>query len=374
MKLFQILMMAAKTGYSYRKKITINGESGAGTDYQVLLKVGESSGSSGYDFHLEGNSKDFPSEKNDGGDLTFSGSDGKTELAFWVEKVSGATPDRTAWVWVKVKEDLGTDKYIYIYYGNDSAENKSDGENTFILFDDFDGDSLDTDKWETNDIGNGSRSFSNSVMTQSVTSGGTRKILPKSNSFGRISMEMLHKNNGARRSLEDYNIIKDSQNIFQLFYENTAVIGISTDFLNNNSWQGIHVMEGSSSANVWRIVTINNKGNTSVAGIYDIDRVSKGSDTRNFDLGSSVSLGSFGCRYVNANATVEIDWFFIRKIISTEPSFKEAGTEYPTYTEATNDSTIPDLEKDKYLYCKQVLSTEDTSKTPKLNSLKIKIK
>ena len=57
--------MAWLPDWTYRKKITITGQTGAGTNYQVLLKVGESSGSIDYDFHVEGHSQVFPSGKND---------------------------------------------------------------------------------------------------------------------------------------------------------------------------------------------------------------------------------------------------------------------------------------------------------------------
>ena len=52
--------MSWLSGWQYRKKITISGSSGAGTNYQVLLKVGESSGASGCNFHVEGHSANFP--------------------------------------------------------------------------------------------------------------------------------------------------------------------------------------------------------------------------------------------------------------------------------------------------------------------------
>ncbi|MBU1151777.1 Ig-like domain-containing protein, partial [Patescibacteria group bacterium] len=63
------------SGGTNRKAITLTGQSGAGTDFQIKLAVGESSGSGGADFHLEGNSADFPAEKNDGGDLRFADND-----------------------------------------------------------------------------------------------------------------------------------------------------------------------------------------------------------------------------------------------------------------------------------------------------------
>jgi hypothetical protein len=135
------------TGWNYRKQINITGSSGAGTNYQVLLKIGESSGASGYDFHIGGNSANFPSGKNQGGDLRFTASDGTTLLDFWVEKVTGSSPNRVAYVWVKVSADLGSNQSIYCYYGNSSASNYSNGDNTFLLFDDFNGSSIDTNKW-----------------------------------------------------------------------------------------------------------------------------------------------------------------------------------------------------------------------------------
>lgn len=128
-----------------RKKITVTGQTGAGTNYQVRLAIGESSGASGADFHLAGNSASFPSAKDTGGDLRFTAADGTTLLDFWIEKIaSGTTPNRTAIVWVEVSADLGTNQYIYVYYGNAAASNGSNGANTFPLFDDFPGASLDT--------------------------------------------------------------------------------------------------------------------------------------------------------------------------------------------------------------------------------------
>ena len=109
--------------------------------------MGESSGATGEDFDVGGNSANFPSVKNDGGDLRFTASDGTTLLPFWVESVSGTTPNRVANVWVKVSADLGSNQDIYIYYGNSSATNGSNGDNTFDFFDDFEGTSIDTNKW-----------------------------------------------------------------------------------------------------------------------------------------------------------------------------------------------------------------------------------
>jgi len=135
------------SNWQYRKKIIIQGQSGAGTDYQVLLKVGESSGASGCDFHVENHSSNFPNDKNQSGDLRFTKSDGKTLLKFWVEKVEGTSPNCVAYCWVKIEDNLDNNVDIYCYYGNPNADNVSNGDNTFIFFDDASSDKSANYEW-----------------------------------------------------------------------------------------------------------------------------------------------------------------------------------------------------------------------------------
>jgi len=135
-------------GWKRRKKITITGSPGAGTNYQVLLKVGESSDTTGCDFNVEGHSTNFPSDTNQSGDLRFTSSDGTTPLSFWVEKVEDTSPNRTAYVWVKVADSLDSDVDIYCYYRNVNATNASNRDNVFLFFDDFDVDTIGTEWFE----------------------------------------------------------------------------------------------------------------------------------------------------------------------------------------------------------------------------------
>jgi hypothetical protein len=121
-------------GCQYRKKITISGSAGAGTNFQVKLLIGETSGATGEDFDLNGHSLTFPSA-GVSGDLRFTASDGTTPLPFWVESVSGTTPNRLVTVRVKVADSLETNKDIYCYYGRASAPNVCDGNRTFLFFD-----------------------------------------------------------------------------------------------------------------------------------------------------------------------------------------------------------------------------------------------
>jgi len=130
------------TGWSYRKSHTINGSSsGAVTNYQVRIKVYYGSGTdSGESVYL--NSKC----RTDFGDVRFTSSDGETLLDYWIEE---KVDSNYAIFWVEVDSIPASPdtKTIYIYYGKSDATSISDGDATFIFFDDFE---TDLSKWTVN--------------------------------------------------------------------------------------------------------------------------------------------------------------------------------------------------------------------------------
>ena len=118
--------------WKYNKVIAIKENSGKTlTDYQVLIE-------------LKGS--DFPEEaKSDGCDIRFSDLGGN-ELSYWIEEFDPST--RTCEIWVKVPEIPASGTVtVLMYYGNPSAGVVSDGDATFVFFDDFEGSELDTNKW-----------------------------------------------------------------------------------------------------------------------------------------------------------------------------------------------------------------------------------
>jgi hypothetical protein len=155
--------MAWIADWTNRKSITISRVSGAVTNYQVKLLIGESSGATGEDVDCGGlclSSFD---------DLRFTTSDGTTLLDYWIESISGTTPNQLATVWVEFDSVGTTDTTFYMYYGNSGASAASNGANTFIFFDDFErGDDEDaiggdwtdtgTNKIDTAQKWNGTRS------------------------------------------------------------------------------------------------------------------------------------------------------------------------------------------------------------------------
>lgn len=134
--------MAWLSGWEYRKDITLARASGLVTNYQMKLLVGESSGATGENVDCGG--KCLSSFN----DLRFTNSNGATLLDYWIESITGTTPNQLATVWIEF-DSIGTsDTQFYMYYGNATASAVSSGANTFILFDDFNDNSLDTNKWE----------------------------------------------------------------------------------------------------------------------------------------------------------------------------------------------------------------------------------
>ena len=103
--------MAWLAGYTYRKAITLNRASGAVTNYQMKLLVGESAGATGEDV-------DCNNHCNPGfNDIRFTKADGVTLLDFWFETSSGDSPNCLGTFWIKF-DSIGTgDTTFYMYYG-----------------------------------------------------------------------------------------------------------------------------------------------------------------------------------------------------------------------------------------------------------------
>lgn len=123
--------MAWLEGWQFRKSITLSRASGAVTYYQMKLLVGESSGATGENVDCGGKcASDFD-------DIRFTTSDGTTLLDYWIESISGTTPNQLATIWIKF-DSIGTDATtFYMYYGNSSVVAYSNGKATFPFFDDF---------------------------------------------------------------------------------------------------------------------------------------------------------------------------------------------------------------------------------------------
>lgn len=158
--------MGILSGWAFRKTITITGTSaGAQTNYQMNITVNAGAGtdsSSNIFLNSKGSFTDFR-------DVRFTQSDGSTLLNHWFETgtlVVGTSV--LAWVQINSIPASPSTTTIYIYYGNGSAADASNGGNTFpVFFDDFPGSSIDTGKWSGN---TGSATVSGSICTLTTSS------------------------------------------------------------------------------------------------------------------------------------------------------------------------------------------------------------
>ena len=117
--------------WSKRKAINLNTSSGSTpSNYQVLLNIT-------YDTDMNTNFSD----------LRFVNySNNSTELDYWIESKSDSN---WAQVWIEIGNSITTANktYAWMYYGNSDVTSASNGNNTFLFFDDFNDNSINASKW-----------------------------------------------------------------------------------------------------------------------------------------------------------------------------------------------------------------------------------
>jgi hypothetical protein len=118
------------SGYAYRAKIPCTATAaGAQTDYAKKLAIIKDSGSNAIGtIYLNNHALNWPI------DIRFTKSDGTTPLDHYREEYDAS--DGTWWIELDSIASSG-DTDFYIYYGKSSDSDGSNGDNTFIFFDDF---------------------------------------------------------------------------------------------------------------------------------------------------------------------------------------------------------------------------------------------
>jgi hypothetical protein len=279
-----------------RKPITISNSSGSAlTNYQVSLDMA-------YDSDM----------KVDFSDLRFTLSDGTTMLNYWIESVIAGS---TAKVWIKVPSIPTSGTTIYAYYGNALAVNQSNGDNTFELFDHFEGTTINTSKWTPAISAGGSVTLNSSVMTVTSTTAdrnGTDVFSVKQ--FGvnyamRAKVKSLHVNG---TNTEDIQWLSAStgwyNGVMMLFsWVDGARPAFHSHLSNATSSTGV-----SWAANTWGTVDMMRNGTSSVIGKTNSNAYTI---TSNIYTGSDSRL----MFEVWANGSLSCDWVLFRKFVGVEP-------------------------------------------------------
>lgn len=288
--------------------IRLTGSAGAGTNYPVKVTIGESSGSTGANFNLSATAGVFPASKN--GTCSFLFWDASGAVPFWVEKVTGTTPNRVAHIWVAplVSLSSGTPTVFLTTAATDSV--RSSGNAVFTLFDDFDGTSLDATKWDISAMTGDS--YSGSVL--SFGGGNVARRLRTLNTVG-DGFEVISLLRASDTSASYVAFGWDSGTVSEIYkYENgwNAAARINVAGATTNLTNDIN-----NGAGVLQLVRIARAGG---AG-----RFSSENPVNTLNSASGVPTVAIAPTIYNTydNAT-EIDFVAIKKFVATEPIFLSA--------------------------------------------------
>ncbi len=327
------------TGYGYRKAITITGSSsGALTNYQLKFLLNKGAGSdSGNTIYLGTNVLDSFN------DIRFATSDGNTALDYWVQSVSGIVA--TVWVEVDSVPANPSTKTIYLYYGKAGASSASNGDNTFAFYDDFNDDSIDTNKWTV--------STDNAVLASYSESGGYARLTgTASGSWHSASWE-------AKNTFGPGYALTASQYYSDFVFPSniTAQMGFTSADWNDRLAMNIQSLNWASPSNSYKIESAKS-GTASYSNIssphnawrtYDfiwtptvnkiiINGVTEATISDTSYISTDTALNPKIILQPGAgNGYVYTDWFMVRKYVNNEPTVS-AGAE------ATPDSTPPTIQ------------------------------
>ena len=315
-------------GWSYRKEISITGQSGAGTLFQVDFDIGASAGG---DFHLEGHCTNFPQ------DIEITDNDGTTLLKFEIEDLT-VDPLR---LWVKVADDLGSNQTIYVYYGKSGATTNSDGPDTFLSH--FDGDSTG---WTEVDP-NSHIAFTNNRLDFAGLTRGEDAYVYQANANinGDITIEYTFKTTVISQAglviygiigdmVDDFNNLDNGLRTYSSYRSGAdeyygSILKRIADTATNGAAINYVV-----DTQYWVTSTIDRSGNGITKVYSDSARTSQvGSDSTLdiSDVGATLDnvmlISSFNTGDSGYTATGWIDDFRVRKYLATEPAFSSAGSE-----------------------------------------------
>ena len=152
---------AGLAGWSKRKSITVSNSGSSLTNYQMKFTVYRSTGTdSGFNVYVGTNCQ------SDYRDIRFTNSSNSV-LDYWIE----SSDSNTATIWVEADSLPSGNTTMYLYYDNGSAVSVSNGTNTFIVFDDFSGASLNTEIWNRHTNGTTTATQSGGKLTLTTAAG-----------------------------------------------------------------------------------------------------------------------------------------------------------------------------------------------------------
>ena len=294
--------------WSYRRPVTLSPATSV-ADYQVLVTLTTA---------VMGNP--YTGVNADGSDIRFTGPDGATLQDYWIESWDNTG---TSKIWVEVQTSGTT--AIFMYYGNAAAGSTSDGDATFVFFDDFPGTTLDGTKWGS---WAATVSVAGSVVTITNTGawGGIASIneysLPyrfvaraqKTTEYGigQVGMEKWYVTTG-----------DDTMNIFDVWGGTRPQAYITSKYDDTDEWDEVGTWE----LNTWYHYEIAGKSDEVK---YYRDGILENTETNVNAIPAGTMFLLLSSEAVNDQLIV--DYCFIGKYVSPEPTTGVGSQELPDTT------------------------------------------
>jgi hypothetical protein len=298
----------SKCGKGYRRQISINNVSSTGlTNYQVSFTINTS--------ELISAGK----MRSDCGDIRLYDTDGTTELSYWVEDGCNSTSTK---VWVKVPDiAANSTKIIYLQYGELDLTSKSNGDDVFLLFDDFIGASLDLNKFVLQNSAGGSVSILNSHITFNTKSSLNDYIWIHSVSKFRYPVWIEAKVDSIPSGTPTYRMglststnLKTKGNYYNSYSVDWYGMGSSLRVVGDNNSNGWIVKSISSifKPGIWRFTWVSKGNQIGGDGVNSLMCSDASNEIDNY-------YAYFGIAADN-NGSVVLDWVRVRQYISPEPN------------------------------------------------------
>lgn len=261
-------------------------------------------------------------------DIRFADLSGN-ELSYWIE--SGCNTSTTD-IWVKVNKIKRPANTIYMYYGNSSANAGASGDDTFMFFEDFDGEtisSLESDGWVKNygtDLGYASAPSYSIVsgelfMDNNYGYGSSAYFTYDGNwenfiLHGKAKQTAYYIANYTATGISFRTVSNPTENAHPTPRWGASFEGASTEFFHGNDQGASANGTGTFSQSIW----------------YDIKIVAAPTNSKFYLDGSLMSTvtdssNSGGVGFSQYEAEAYYDDVFIRQYAATEPTIGDPQTE-----------------------------------------------
>lgn len=314
------------SGWTFRKSHIVNGASGAGTNYQINITTYYGSGSdSGSKVYLDGNCR------SDFGDIRFTDNDETTLLDYWIEELSEGS---YALFWVEVQDDLSSQTTIYLYYGKSDATSIANGDNTFLEFTHFEGSDL-PDDWEEKDADMGYYAVSDSVLHVESDSASHstwyHRVVGTDSTFSLpvrvrqrvLDWRMSSSRKGIMTGIGDCadgagGYYHDTRHVVYMIWDGSSLCHATKD---DGNLDNQNIADPPSEA-TWEFLT----NATGVGSLLINDAlIDNGDYPPTDDL--YVTIGVISGSGTGTTGYIDVDWIFVSKFISPEPSHGSWGSQ-----------------------------------------------